>query len=42
MVSSYEYIENKLDNDTMIFIMNNNYKEEIIKMTNNKYNYITL
>ena len=41
-VHSYDTIKKYLDNDSIIFIMNSNYKNEIINFTNNKYNYITI
>lgn len=42
LIESYDDIKYKLDNDTIIFIMNNNYKKEIIEMTDNRFNYIVL
>lgn len=41
-IKSYEEIEKELDNNSIIFIMNRNYKDEIINITNNKYHYITI
>ncbi|WP_300712521.1 class I SAM-dependent methyltransferase [uncultured Brachyspira sp.] len=42
IIESYNDIKYKLDDDSIIFIMNDNYKNEIIDMTNNRFNYIVL
>ena len=39
-VSSPEEVFGKIENGIDIFVMNSNYLEEIIKLSNNKFNYI--
>lgn len=41
-VHSYKDIEKELYNNSIIFIMNDNYKDEIINITNNKYKYVVI
>lgn len=41
-VESPENVINKIPHGENIYIMNSNYLEEIIKMTGNKFNYITI
>lgn len=41
-IEKFEQIKKYLNKDSIIFIMNPNYKEEIIEMTNNKYIYKVL